>query len=139
MGNSGDSTRCWDAGILARYVETPVFLMQDRYDSVQIGGEFLCVGCTDNETAIGKTPKGYMAYFGNHTEVTLRDLASNFGHSVFMPNCFKHTENMCVRGDSWGDLAIGDHTSTTALKKKKSAEPGSSRQEAAGEDVLAEV
>lgn len=39
---------------------------------------------------------GYMTYFGSHTESTLRGLEKEKGHSVFMPSCFTHVEDMCM-------------------------------------------
>jgi len=93
-----DASRCWDSGILARYVKTPLFIAQNRYDQNQISNEFLCQGCNSYPGNSGKKVQGYMTYFGNRTENTLRDLADNFGHSVFMPNCFAHTDNMCMKG-----------------------------------------
>lgn len=94
----GDRTRCWDAGITARYVKTPLFIAQNRYDQNQMGGEFLCGSCTDDPNNITKEARAYMAYFGKRTEDTLIDLATNFGHSVFMPNCWRHTRNLCMLG-----------------------------------------
>lgn len=108
----GDSNRCWDAGILARYVTTPLFLAQNRYDSNQMQGEFLCLGCSSNASEVTVKGRDYMTYFGNHTEATLRDLADNFGHSVFMPNCYKHTSNLCIAGG----LAINGESYNSSLR-----------------------
>ena len=97
----------WLVGLQnSSYVETPLFIAQNRYDSNQMGNEFLCVGCSSNETAASKKVRQYMSYFGKHTEATLRDLEHSFGHSVFMPNCFQHTDNLCMSGG----LAIEQQT-----------------------------
>lgn len=92
----GDSTRCWDAGIVSRYVKTPLFFAQNRYDQNQIANEFLCLGCTADRKKATAKQQGYLAYFGARTEATLKDLAENFSHSVFMPNCYEHTNNICM-------------------------------------------
>lgn len=94
----GDPARCWDAGILARYVKTPLFFAQNRYDRFQIPHQMLCSDCTSDKNKVTKTARDYMAYFGNHSELTLRELDREFGHSVFMPNCYEHTDNLCMRG-----------------------------------------
>jgi hypothetical protein len=107
----GDPKRCWDAGILSRYVKTPLFFAQNRYDQNQLNNEFLCTACNSHPAEGAHKVRSYMSYFGNHTEATLRDLASTFGHSVFMPNCFQHTGNLCMKGG----LAIQEQSYSSSL------------------------
>jgi len=106
-----NARRCWNAGILARYVSTPLFLAQNRYDQNQLAGEMLCSDCSSNSSEASSKVKSYMAYFGNRSEEVLRDLESNFNHSVFMPNCYKHTGNLCMKGGP----RIDGHTYNSSL------------------------
>merc|ERR1712216_1009515 len=62
-----------------------------------MGDEMMCSECTANASTIGPTAKAYMEYFGGRTETVLRDLESNFNHSVFMPNCYEHGADMCMK------------------------------------------
>jgi len=91
------AARCWDSGIVANYVDTPMFIAQNRYDCNQMNGVMLFgYDCQADASTIDDKHRGYMNYFGNHTETALRALERDKGHSVFMPNCFKHVEDMCI-------------------------------------------
>jgi hypothetical protein len=89
--------KCWSAGILAEYVKTPLFWAQNRYDSNQMPNEMLCKDCTGNASEASDSVKGFMSFFGQQTERTLHRLESEHGHSVFMPNCYEHTKDLCMR------------------------------------------
>lgn len=103
--------QCWNAGIVARHVTTPLFFAQNRYDRQQMMAEMFCDECTDNETAISDKARGYMAYWGKQTESVLREFATGFNHSVYMPNCFQHGGNLCMKGG----LSIDGYTFNTSL------------------------
>lgn len=87
---------CWSAGVVASYVKTPLFWAQNRYDSFQLKHMMLCKNCTNNISEASDSVQAYMSFFGQQTELTLRHLEADHGHSVFMPNCYEHVHDFCM-------------------------------------------
>merc|ERR1712224_497421 len=111
MADLNSAMKCWTAGILARYIKTPLFIAENRYDKELVHTEYLCRSCTSNKSEASNMVQKYMSYFGKNMEATLRELNQQFKHSVFMPNCFQHFGNLCMKGG----ISIDGHTYNKSL------------------------
>jgi len=95
----GDHHRCWDASYLYNYVDTRLFMVQNRFDYSISQDVLLC-------------PYGHLK--NNHTttfielygDITMKGLADTVqgergmskGDGLFSPSCSEHTEDVCMRG-----------------------------------------
>jgi len=80
---------CWDAGTVYPYISTPMFIVNNLYDMVQL--EFL--------TWVPLVPDSdrYLAYFGSTTHRSvLNSTIPNSKNGYFLVSCFSHTGNLCM-------------------------------------------
>ena len=91
--------RCWDVNVLAKYITTPLLVLENQFDQQQITGELLCLDC---KKGIKKqsTEARFLSYYGMQMRDSL--LAFSKTHpsrnSVWMPSCFSHTDDLRVPG-----------------------------------------
>ena len=97
--------QCWSADIHYRYIETPLYVAQNRFDSNQAGEIFGASWWPFplNRAKHKAKEAAYLRYFGQQTvngigrevinQTTKRD-------GLFMPSCFQHTGNLCMAGGS---------------------------------------
>lgn len=88
---------CWDAHIHYKYISTPIFVTENRFDQNQINSVLLC----PKENNVHTT--AFIRDFGGRMEVGLRNtVQSNAGKAkgdgLFSPSCFSHTVDICVQG-----------------------------------------
>lgn len=89
-----------------RFITTPLFLAQNRFDANQIHAELLCPAKTCTASSTG-TPKKYMDDYGRKMEASLRNLtALKATDAVWSPNCLQHTDNLCMRYGPFGEPQI---------------------------------
>eukprot|EP00656_Telonema_subtile_P039862 TRINITY_DN44948_c0_g1_i2.p1 TRINITY_DN44948_c0_g1~~TRINITY_DN44948_c0_g1_i2.p1 ORF type:complete len:387 (+),score=77.55 TRINITY_DN44948_c0_g1_i2:178-1338(+) len=90
--------RCWDAAVLSKYVETPLFVAENQFDSNQLNSFLLCTKCSASSTE--KVQTSFLADYGQKMRTVLLELATNSSSdaSVFAPSCFEHTGSLCMRG-----------------------------------------
>jgi len=81
--------RCWDAGFVIPYLETPILVVNNIYDSSQL--KFLLWPNDGSSNS-----KAYLGYFGDslYISVTLGVNRSKDGY--FLISCFDHTEDLCM-------------------------------------------
>jgi hypothetical protein len=95
----GEHHRCWDASYLYNFVDTRLFLVQNRFD-YSIAQDVLL--CPYNHIKNDNT-ESFIALFG---DTTVKGLAETVqaergifkGDGVFSPSCSNHTENVCMQG-----------------------------------------
>eukprot|EP01060_Flectonema_neradi_P006771 TRINITY_DN1462_c0_g1_i1.p1 TRINITY_DN1462_c0_g1~~TRINITY_DN1462_c0_g1_i1.p1 ORF type:complete len:382 (+),score=83.26 TRINITY_DN1462_c0_g1_i1:52-1197(+) len=90
---SGDKRRCLDATVNYDYIKTPLFVMENMYDSQQINDELLCPG---------QCVPGYKEAYGTWMRNTMQKyvMASpKANNGLFMPSCYDHTADLCVGHD----------------------------------------
>ena len=116
---------CWNAANHYPYIETPLYVAQNMFDSEQSGDIFglswwpLPLDKAAHAAAVAK----YKRYFGNITQLDLGAKVLAHGgkktpaDGLFMPSCFQHTGDLCMRGgprvkgvgfaESLGDWVFG--------------------------------
>lgn len=93
--------QCWSAVHHYPYINTSLYIAQNKYDSNQAGSIF----GADWWPLHGKRAK-YIRYFGNKTIEGIAHSVLTHGPNkvhpdgIFMPSCWAHTGNLCVRGGS---------------------------------------
>jgi len=99
VSNSDEAHRCWDASYLYNYVDSSMFLVQNQFDQLQVEDLLLCP-CSQINVA---STRHFIAHFGetvldgyNSSFNSTRGLAK--GDGAFMPSCYVHTEDFCIRG-----------------------------------------
>jgi len=95
---------CWNAANHYAYIETPLYVVQNMFDSEQAGDIFGLSWWPQPLLHHDEAVARYKAYFGN---VTVSDLAAKVlahgatktpADGLFMPSCFEHTGNLCMKG-----------------------------------------
>jgi len=86
-----EAHQCWDASFLYPYVETPLFVAQNMFDSNQF--EFLlCPSSATNFTQ-------YQEYYGKRLRASVAPIGSNSTakkDGLWVPSCFDHTQTTCL-------------------------------------------
>ena len=91
--------RCWDASYLYNFVDTRLFVIQNRFDTCQIEEVLLCpYGQIQNNST-----ESFVQLFG---DTTAKGLASTVqgtrgkqkGDGLFSPSCLSHTTDFCIQG-----------------------------------------
>jgi len=97
--------QCWSAAVHYAYVETPLYVAQNMYDSNQAGSVCgldwwpLPKGQDEHAAAV----EAYKVYFGNQTvhgigsEVLTHGAKKTPQDGLFIPSCWMHTGNLCMQ------------------------------------------
>eukprot|EP01084_Bolivina_argentea_P291456 500926_1 len=104
------SWHCNSVHNLYKYIETPIFVMQNKFDTNQLENQFLLPrNVVNNETI------GYVEYFGNDMDrsiITQMIDIKNDKNGLFFPSCFDHG----------GGLGIGGSGQVTTINNYNSSE-----------------
>ncbi len=95
---------CWSAAKHYEYISTPLYVVQNMFDSEQSGQIFGLRWWPyprhGHDAAVAK----YKRYFGAKTvtdlgaQVLAHGATKTPADGLFMPSCFQHTGNLCMRG-----------------------------------------
>eukprot|EP00756_Hemistasia_phaeocysticola_P000161 Hpha_TRINITY_DN10112_c0_g2::TRINITY_DN10112_c0_g2_i1::g.131669::m.131669/K19882/NOTUM; O-palmitoleoyl-L-serine hydrolase len=85
--------KCWGASVNYNYIKTPMLVVENLYDQLQVDDLFLCFSCQ-------KWDKQFIAYFGEHMFESLSKppTHSDRRSSIWAPACYIHTSNLCMGG-----------------------------------------
>ena len=91
--------KCWDSHYLYNFIDSQLFVMENRFDESQIHDVLLC---PSNEIENNST-LGFIKWFGNTMSDGLRltvqaDRGKQKGDGLFSPSCLSHTTNFCIQG-----------------------------------------
>ena len=94
---------CWSVSTAYPYVETPLFVAQNTIDKVQAGDVFGADWWPLPLKDHGAAKAEYLDYFGARTRAGI--VASVLNNSakadgLFVPSCYQHTDNLCMKGGS---------------------------------------
>jgi len=93
-----DPHQCWNAVVHYKYITTPLFIVQNIFDSNQIG-TILGLDWWPVKNATDATR--FKQYFGsNMREGTKQVLSSPKKDGLFLVACYQHTDNLCTAGGS---------------------------------------
>jgi hypothetical protein len=101
---SSPAVSCWSAAANYQYISTPLYVAQNRFDSDQAGDVMgldwwpLPENTTDRQAA----QRDYKRYFGNQTMsgIVAQVLSNGKPDGLFVPSCWQHTGNLCMRPSS---------------------------------------
>ena len=92
-----DAHRCWDASFLYKYIDTPLFVVENRFDQNQIEECFF-----DPVKLNTSKTRGFVRDYGrrmmasmNTTVRGARGLAK--GDGLFLTSCLQHTGDFCIQ------------------------------------------
>ena len=90
----GEEYKCSTVHVAYHYVKTPMFVMENMYDTNQISAQGLM------PRAAGSTAQGhkYIQYFGRgmrNSTASLKD-----GDGIFLSSCYEHTQGLGVGGST---------------------------------------
>jgi len=93
MTDPAQHYKCWGASTNYNYIKTPMLVVENLYDQLQIDDLFLCFSCD-------KWDKQFIAYFGDHMYNSLSKgpTHSTRRNSIWAPSCYVHTGNLCLAG-----------------------------------------
>ena len=106
----GDHHRCWDASYLYNYVDTRLFMVQNRYDYSISQDVLLC----PYDHIKNNNTRTFIEQYGDITMKGLSDTVRgergiSKGDGLFSPSCSEHTEDVCMRGGPTVDgRKVGD-------------------------------
>ena len=111
----GEEFHCGTVHVLYPHIKTPMYIMENMYDTNQIGAQLKCPksSCGRPGTEEGRK---FIAYFGNAMRKSiLTQLQPKDG--VFLPSCLDHTHNLGVHdaNNRQGVSAINGTNSGTVL------------------------
>ena len=88
-----DSWKCYTMHVNAQYIKTPLFIAENRFDSVQINGDGE-LSPSQEGTSSGLA---YLAYYGRAMNASIQQfLGRKKDTALFMPSCLKHCTNMGI-------------------------------------------
>ena len=76
----------------AQYIKTPLLVVENRFDSMQINGDGE-LPASQRGTAAGKA---YLAYYGRAMNASVQQFLQRTGSALFMPSCFDHCTDVGV-------------------------------------------
>jgi len=98
--------QCWSAAVHYAYIETPLFVGQNKFDSNQAGAVFGHDWWPLPLLHHQSSQAAYVRYFGNRTlegiaaDVLSHGATKTPADGLFMPSCWKHTGNLCMTSSS---------------------------------------
>lgn len=101
----GEEYKCFTAHVAYHYVKTPLFIMENNYDSNQLTAQ----GKLPQNQYTSEEGKKYIAYFGRGMRNSTSTLKP--GDGIFLSSCLAHGAGLGVGGES----AIQNVTSGTML------------------------
>ena len=102
--------RCWDSYYLYNFIDTQLFVIENRFDESQIHDVLLCP-CHEIKS---DSTQDFIKWFGetmcNGLKSTVQgDRGKKKGDGLFSPSCLSHTTNFCIQGGPVvGDKKIGN-------------------------------
>ena len=90
---ASSSWKCYTMHVSAQYIRTPLFIAENRFDSVQINGDGE-LPPAQRDTAAGKA---FLAYYGRAMNASLQQFSQREGgasDALFVPSCFEHCTDM---------------------------------------------
>jgi len=98
LGN--DAFRCFSLDVAYKYIRTPMFIVENNFDSNEI---FAQLGCPTS----GPRVADYVGYFGERMRLSVTQIDGN-RDGLFLPSCLEHTGNInTARGPSIGGMTYG--------------------------------
>eukprot|EP01083_Nonionella_stella_P200361 733799_1 len=91
LSKTNNSWQCQSVGNAYKYIKTPIFVMQDKFDKNQITSGFLMPANVSNST------KGFVAYFGGDSDRSILSQMVESGQTrdgLFYPSCFAHVTGL---------------------------------------------
>lgn len=90
--------QCWSAVVHYKYIDTPLFVAQNMFDSNQIGS---ILGLDWWPFKNASTAKAFKQYFGGQMrQGTKQVISSPKQDGLFLVSCYQHTDNLCTAGGS---------------------------------------
>lgn len=106
----GEEWACLAGAVGANYVQHPVFMVQGRYDPVQLGGG-APAGCASSAACVN-------AYGANVSGLAAAWLSSKPGCGLFLHSCFGHCTKEFMRASS-GDTPLSAFSKWWAQEAKE--------------------
>ena len=92
---------CFNAAVHYPYISTPTFLAQNRFDQCTAGDCMLADFWPEPFEHHAEAKAGYLRYFGRQTISGIAAQGvSKPNDALWMPSCYEHTGNLCMRNDS---------------------------------------
>jgi hypothetical protein len=124
-----NGTACMFGANTAPFVQTPLFVLNSKYDTWQAGGIIGAGKCGNNITSCSLPIQKFWAGYGNRMVAILKGLPPQ--HGGFLSNCQAHCQtgsggwsSTTVDGTSMGDAFLGWHSSTLAAWDKQERSSG---------------
>lgn len=76
--------RCWSVGEMYPYIESPLFVQQNMYDTNQLEVQLLMPSNITDDV------EGYVRYFGYAMRNSTRDVLAKKGDGLFLASCLEH-------------------------------------------------
>ena len=101
--------QCWSADVHYKYIETPLYVAQNRFDSNQAGSIFGAQWWPTPLVGHKEKVAQYVRYFGQQTLAGIVEEVQNQSgvanqsskhDGLFLPSCYQHTGNLCMVGGS---------------------------------------
>ena len=102
--------KCWDSHYLYNFIDTPLFVIENRFDESQIHDVLLC----PSKEIDNNSTEGFIQWFGDTMSTGLASTVQSGrgkkkGDGLFTPSCLSHTTNFCIQGGpSVNDKQIGE-------------------------------
>ena len=97
----GSHAKCWSVSTMYKYISTPLFVAENKFDQEQLNEVLLCPSCS----ARSRLPSPEAAFIASYGENMRRQLIQFSSHrptvnAVFMPSCFGHTDDLNMGNSS---------------------------------------
>ena len=91
--------RCWDSHYLYNFIDTRLFVMENRFDKSQIHDVLLC----PYDHVHNNSTESFIKWFGDNMSTGLGltvegDRGKKKGDGLFSPSCLSHTTDFCIQG-----------------------------------------
>jgi len=98
LENEPLALHCGTVTVLYKHIKSPLFVLQNMYDTNQLSAELLMPGCSGDSCTDNQT--GYVRYFGRSSRNSIQQILTNEDKKdgFFMPSCYDHTQGINIEG-----------------------------------------